>query len=227
MKSYFWRNFVLIVCCIIAPFIIFITPLSPWFNKTTYDEYTAIYYVLSVGTFLIGLIAYIQLRNLIITLEVDYLLKIDKHLRSSEIIKTRIIIHDLYLKSQNELIKQGINEKHKEWESKLHKQIGNKIKELSISEDDKDKFIYLLNFLDFMETVGYLYTNKHITLNKLDKLFGASLIFNFRIFEPYILHRQKKHKIGDFYKEFKQLYLDLKKQNKETRKKKLKDHKCS
>ncbi len=218
-RSHSWRNSILILLCILLPSIIFILPLVPWFNKTTYDEYNAIYYyLLSVGTLFLGLIAYIQLSNINESLEIDYLLKINQQLRRKEIIKARTIIHELYLMAQNELQAQGINIQNKEWKSKLHKKIGYKIKKLSTS-NEKQKFLYLLNFLDFMETVGYLYTNNHLTLDNLDKLFGASLIFNFKIYKSYILHRQRKHKIGDFYKEFKKLYYDLKERNRKRNRK--------
>lgn len=168
------------------------------------NEYTLFYYCGALlSAFIVAFIAYSQLRKINKNLNAEYLIKIDERWRSSEIIKARTIIHHIYLDAISDLAKHNITDK-----SAIRERIGKEIKEMSESKGKVkvENFICLLNFLDFMETVGYLHTQDHLKRESLNELFGASIEFNYEIFEIYILHRRKKHGIEDFYDEFKKLY---------------------
>lgn len=193
------------ISLIIAILAIYFITLIPFFYTLIADkatvEYTFVYYLLSTCiTASLTIIAFIQFQKINFNLNAEYLLKINEMWRSSEIIKARIIIHELYLKAQEELKEKNIAEK-----VDIHRDVGGKIVDLSTSKQKED-FIYLLNFLDFMETIGYFYTNKYLEEKHLYELFGASLKFNYEIFEPYIKHRREKHKNPKFYCEFEKLY---------------------
>lgn len=207
-----WGILISIVILIFFVFLLFFVPFF-YFNLeyvternrlNPIAEYTLLYYASALfSTLVIAEIAYCQLKKINKSLHADYLIKIDERWRSSQIIKARTIIHRLYLNSINILAKQNIS-----GNLAIREKIGNDIKEMSESQD-KEKikdFVYLLNFLDFMETVGYLYTQGHLTKESLNELFGASIAFNYEIFEIYIMYRRKKHDINDFYEEFKKLY---------------------
>lgn len=171
-------------------------------NNNPVDEYTFIYYLsTAVVTTVIAIIAYLQFEKINDNLTKDYLLKIDERWRSSEIIKARVIIHKLYV---SERLKKRGNLKEKG----LHKKIGLKIVALSKKLDNKSvqSFISLLNFLDFMETIGYYYATGKLEQSDLKELFGLSLKFNYEIFEPYIYDRRERHKNSQFYTEFEKLY---------------------
>lgn len=166
------------------------------------DEYTLLYYVFaSFAALIAAIIAYTQLKKINKSLNADYLIRIDERWRSSEIIKARAIIHHLYLDVSSILAEQGISEEYA-----IQERIGNEIKKMSTEKDKVKKFICVLNFLDFMETVGYLFTQGYLPKESLNELFGASIGFNYNIFKPYIICRREKHKIQGFYKEFQSLY---------------------
>lgn len=179
--------------------------LSVGINLNIIDEYTLWYYICLVAiTAALAFIAWIQFRRLIGKLQADYLLEVDKRWHSTRIIKARVVIHTLFLQSKKHI------RKHKSSPAILRGWLGEKIIKLSESQNKSKlkNFVYLLNFLDFMESVGYFYSRKYLTKKQVEELFGISLKFNYEIFKPYIEHR-RKYENSDFYKEFENLYHDL------------------
>lgn len=108
--------------------------------------------------------------------EGEFLLHIDERWSSKEIIKAKMIIHGFYAK----------------WEEREHehdiclKKVGKEICEISLMSEEKEDFAYLRNFLDFMETIGYLRKRGYVSPNSLNELCGESLKFYYLIFRSYI-----------------------------------------
>jgi hypothetical protein len=199
-------------------FLIFLSPLIIWkiFNiqfiltdnaKPIADELTFLYYVLiTTITAIIALFTYKQFNHFNENMKIDYLLKIDKRWGSREIIKARMVIHNLYLKAKDRAQTPNITDEM------LRLEIGKDIIQLSESRagfEAEEAFVHLLNLLDFMETIGYFYSKRQLSEKDLIELFGDSIKFIFEVFKPYIYHRRKNHGRIVFSKEFEKLYLTL------------------
>lgn len=216
----FWFCFLLVVVCV---GIIIICPSfsSDWIKSATNQDeiYALLYFATWVATALLALIAWKQLTKIYSKNEAEFLLKIDEQWGSDKIIKARQIIHKIYIK---------IEPKHKEkkrdnifelvGQEILNMRLNNEEKGEKKKQEDKDKeqddFIILLNFLDFMETIGYLYEKKLIKADELNALCGESIRFNYKIFTPYIRYKRQKHQREKFYESFEALYNELKKLDK-------------
>lgn len=167
------------------------------------DEHNFLYYIISLAiTFIIVLVAYIQSKEALKQSRTNYLLKIDERFCSPEIIKAREIIHEYYL-----VIKQGNQEIEVDT---VKKELGKKIIEISRDNNFKEEYIHLLNFLDFLETIGYLYVQKAVTVTELNELLGNSVVYFYEIFDPYIRHRRDSKGDQKFYSQFEQLYISVK-----------------
>lgn len=79
----------------------------------------------------------------------------------------------------------------------------------SKNSDEQRKFIYLLNLLDFMETIGHLHYKGLLPMNDIRDLCGFSVKFNYQIFEQYIDDRKKIHEVPELYKDFENLYKEF------------------
>lgn len=213
------QGFVVFIVVFLVLFIILASPLVLWkffhleisipTNKTLTDEFTFLYYVLiTTITAIIALFSYKQFQHFNENLKADYLLKIDARWGSKEIIKARAIIHHLYLISKRKLNISSEPEKNE----LLRKEIGNELIRLaeSTNGNEPQEFLYILNFLDFMEITGYLYSNGQLSKKDLIELFGDSVQFNYEVLKPYIEHRRDVHHNKAFSKEFERLYDSLK-----------------
>ncbi|HHT9753514.1 TPA: DUF4760 domain-containing protein, partial [Legionella pneumophila] len=146
-------------------------------------------------------VAYIQSQAALAQSKTNYLLRIDERWSSAEIIKAREVIHEFYLSAKEANSKLTQND--------LNYVIGQQILAISKINIPKEisKFISLLNFLDFLETIGYMYYNGSLEIKDIQELSGNSIMYFYKIFEPYILYRREKDCM--FYKMFEKLYLDL------------------
>lgn len=162
-------------------------------------------FIYFVGTLIIStlvlLIGYVQSQAALAQSKTNYLLRIDERWSSPEIIRAREVIHEFYLyaKQENGNLTQ----------ESLNFVIGQQI--LAISKINNSKkikeFISLLNFLDFLETIGYMYSIRSLEIKDIQELSGNSILYFYKIFEAYIIYRRQKDPL--FYKMFEHLYLDL------------------
>ncbi len=116
--------------------------------------------------------------NLIDKVKMSFFLRIDERWSSPEILKARKIIHELSLRHNGSV-----------------EEIGKEILGKAKNPYEIEEFVLIRNFLDFMETIGFLYCNnkdKAINACSLYELCGESLIFNFKIFKKYIDDIQEK-----------------------------------
>jgi len=125
---------------------------------------------------------------------------------------------DRLYEENHEKFKELNNPEIKAKDEFLQAVMGIKILKISYNTTMTSNFIYLLNFLDFMDTIGCLAKDKNEEfMNELDDLCGDSLIFNFKIFQPYIFYKRQKHesrktnkkKKRKFYYNFEKLYKKL------------------
>ena len=145
------------------------------------------YYILALlVSMLLVLIAYVKSDKAIHQSRINYLLKLDERWGSREIIKARGVIHELYLNAK-ENNKEYTNEQ-------ITGVVANSIMDLNKNKNKKriEDFISLLNFLDFLETIGYMRSENAIEIQEINELMGNSLVYFFDIFRPYIEYRRKE-----------------------------------
>lgn len=162
--------------------------------------------MLVVATIGLVFVAWIQLNKLSHSTKGEGIIEFDKKWGSHEIIKARKIIHDIYLKAQENKTVDKYN------------YIGKELVGLSYNQDRSDDFMYILSFLNFFETVGFLCKQKYFSAEDLDELVGNSIKFYFQSFKLYIEHRRVKHKDNFFHSEFEFLYKEVKNNKKNSQK---------
>lgn len=169
-----------------------------------------IYYYLTITTSSILIyVAYYNLNRANREIEAKFLFDIDKRWGEPQIIKAREVIQEIHAAWQ---LKYKEQEKSKECIRNLF--FSSSMINLSESTDKESikKYVCLINFLDFMETIGYLYSEDYITKKQLDELCGSSILYNFEIFKGLITHKREKRCSPSEYKMFEILYLDLRKE---------------
>lgn len=131
-------------------------------------------------------IAWIQLSALNKITKSDFLLRITERYGSPELLEARRIIQEFYIETKEEKIT---------YNDHIDK-IANKIKELGKANGNYEtkNFIYLINFLDFLETVAFFYSEdqNEITQNQVHDLLQHSLVYYFKVFKPWIYYRRLK-----------------------------------
>ena len=141
-------------------------------------------------------VAWLQLSNLNKTSRADFLLRIDDRYGRTEIIKARAIIQELYRKAapQSEKISEEV----------YIQRISDGIKDIGQGESPEqcEKFAYLLNLLDYLESISYFANKNYISLNEIDELVGGSMQFYYKIFKAWIKYRQIKYDNLSYYCEF-------------------------
>lgn len=180
--------------------VFFIITITDWkfFKKGENVEW--IYYALGISiTFVIALIAYRQSKEALRQSRTNYLLRVDERWSSNEVIKARLVIHKLYLNAQKQVSKI-----HRHESKYITPIIAKGIMELHDKEENAKDFIYLLNFLDFLETIGYLHSEKSISTDEVRELLANSIIYFYEIFSDYIDYRRKT-KDPAFYQHFEKL----------------------
>jgi len=164
--------------------------------KDHLTEVSIVYFILAIFiSTLILIAAYSKANQAIQNSRTNYLLRIDERWSSKEIIQAREVIHEIYLK-----VKQTYSEDTDE--KIIRKCISDNICALSKNQSQINGFIRLLNFLDFLETIGYLYSIKAVSINEVNELLGNSIIYFFDIYKGYIRYRRAKCRDNKFYEHF-------------------------
>ncbi len=151
------------------------------------------------------LLAYIKTQEALEQSKTNHLLRIDERWASPEIIRAREVIHDIYLRAKHLNPHLSDNEQ-------IKSVIALGIMKLHDNETQSGEFISLLNFLDFLETIGYLHSKKAVTTEDVSELLGNSIIYFYDIFSIYISYRRKSKDQG-FYINFERLYLEVRTNN--------------
>jgi hypothetical protein len=176
-------------------------------NNDSEDLSNFLYFFTGFVTALLALIAYYNLQTLNNTnKEISsvtrnkMLIQIDQRWGNHEIIKARQIIHVIYRivcdHFDYENPKNDEDTKKEIIFSKVYPTMGKIIIELSLSKNSytREAFPYLINYLDLMESLAYIYKNaddNHLT--ELESFCGDTLVFNFGVFNNYLKFKNDKH----------------------------------
>lgn len=169
-------------------------------NITTINDAAII-----ILTFIIACIAWYQLKGLINTGRAEFLLEIDKRYGGDPaILEARKIIHSIYIK---------VKKKHPQASEEEYSQyMAEEICKLGDSKSKKGgiEYVYLLNFMDFLETISLFTNRNHVDIDDIKDLMNQSLEFFYTIFHLRIKERRRKYKDESFYSEFETLTRKLK-----------------
>lgn len=158
-------------------------------------------------TFILVVSAWHQLTGLNKTDRSKFLLSISERYGSEQILKAREIIHELYMESKEKNQSFQSESEHRTW-------MGQKIIDYSISKFDKPdemkKYVTLLSFLDFLETIAYMANVDKWKQDDLSETLGNSLLFYYEIFRPKIYQRREKYEDNSFYMQIENLAHSLK-----------------
>lgn len=152
--------------------------------------------VLVISAAIAAIIAWWQLIKLNSTAFADLLTKIETRYGSGEILEAREIIQEIYLQSKDP--QDTCKLKHISRMQDIIKQIGNDAKQ-------SRKFILLLNFLDFLESIAYYVKVGYVSYDDVLEMFGGNLPYWFDVYERWIHYRREKFKELKMYYEFETL----------------------
>jgi len=169
-----------------------------------------LYFISGIATTAIALIAYINLTSIKDINKNAHLLQIDKRWGDPQIIKARQIIHIIYRE-----IRDNKNTENLSLDD-VYTKMGQII--LMMSKDNRNHniglaFIYLLNYLDLMESLSFIYKDSSSDqIQELESLCGETLEFNYRIYYMYIYFIRVIRKNPKFYNNFAELMASVLKQ---------------
>lgn len=173
----------------------------------TQNDNEEIHYFIFIATVALAVIAYFEFSRSNELTSNEFLLFTSKKWNSEEIIKARQILHEIFI--------DAYRDKHGEKKCELSIalfHVSEKILQMSRKKDDDGKnFIYLLNLLDYIETLSYFYSKDELTLADIQNTCGNNIIFFYESFKLFIEKRQSHDK--KFFINFVCLYYDLKKNN--------------
>jgi hypothetical protein len=134
----------------------------------------------------------------------EFLLFISNRWSSPEIIKARQIIHTLFVQNYRSPESSTLND----YNCSLCK-TSKDILELSrkVGKDGSD-FIYLLNLIDYLETISYFYERGDLDISDIQNTSGHNILFLYAVFQSYKDQRQKHDKT--YFANIDKLYKDLK-----------------
>lgn len=146
---------------------------------------------LIILTILLLFVAWIQLKGIKDIGRADFLLRLDNRFGNKSIIKARYIFHKIYLETKDVDICEDVH----------IKKIQEKIKEIGQDVNRTKDFAYLLNFLDYLETVAYFSNRGHVMPEDVNNLLGGTIGYYYKVFSAWISYRRNKYKDDCYYRE--------------------------
>lgn len=181
--------------------ILAIYALIHWFSFFSTHDAEEIHFSIFLATVALVLIAYYEFDKSNKLSANEFLLFISNKWNCREIIKARQIIHEIFINAYRN------NEKKVKFQEALSI-VSDKILEMSkISGDEGKKFIYLLNLLDYLETLSYFWNRDDLNIKDVQNTCGNNAIFFYECFKSFIEKRQSHNE--KYYINFTALYKKL------------------
>ncbi|RUR15187.1 hypothetical protein ELY21_14965 [Legionella sp. km535] len=189
--------FVLFLCGIAF----FLTYDFDFLTKSRAEE---INWFVFIATALLAGIAYFEFNRANKLSSNEFLLFISNRWGSAEVIKARQIIHAYFVKNY----RNPESTTFSDYNCSLC-QTSKNILELSRKDgEDGSNFIYLLNLIDYLETISYFYDRGDLELSDIQNTSGHNILFLYAIFQSYKEQRQKHDKT--YFANIDKLYKALK-----------------
>lgn len=158
-------------------------------------------------TFLLVVVAWHQLEQLLstsikeqISTQGDFLLRIINQLSSDPIIKAIQILHRLRLEAEIKFYKGSI---------KVTDEIAHNIYNMRDDINHIKSFIYLKNFLDYLEHIAYLCNKGYVTEKDITCCLDERITTYYKEFEQLIKYYQSKNKDNQPYTELETLQKNI------------------
>ena len=146
-----------------------------------------LYFVTGVATCILALIAYLQLNPIKKDIEGSFFLEVVKMYSSPENCKARYLIDRIF---KDEEIKKGECVENIKKRSECYDGWKNTVlfEYMKRSENPKlyeEKHREILEFLNFLETLGHFYRMEYVTANQFYELMGSELLYYEALFKSY------------------------------------------
>lgn len=170
----------------------------------------ALYWLTGVATAFLAVIAWYKIGQINKDQEAALLMQLDERWTSKRMLIARTIIHNIYKSKANSTklsdkeysrIALEIVDMSDAYYDGSKKKYQSYYPEMEVSE----QFMMILNFLDFLETIGFMFKNNDLNIEKLNSINGESILFYFRILKGYVEHKNRKHN-KVFYPNFTNLH---------------------
>lgn len=160
-----------------------------------------VHFFIFIATIVLAIIAYYEFNRSHKLTANEFLLFISNRWSSKEIIKARQVIHDIFINVYR------TNDKKIKYSEALNV-VAEKILEMSrVTGGEGKKFIYLLNLLDYLETLSYFWNRGDLNLKDVQNTCGNNAVFFYQCFKLFIERRQAHDK--KYYINFSALYNSL------------------
>ncbi len=161
-----------------------------------------VHFFIFAATVALGIIAYYEFNRSNKLTANEFLLFTSNRWSSKEIIKARQILHEIFI----DIYRNEDGSRKCEFNVALYN-----ISEITLrmSKSRNKDFIYLLNLLDYLETLSYFYNRGELNLPDIQNTCGNNAVFIYDCFRLYIENRQTHDK--RYFSNYTALYHDLKK----------------
>ncbi len=130
----------------------------------------------------------------------DFIMRVDQQYSSLQSIKARAIIHKVYREV-------GPDSNAREYRiTETAKKIASMRK--STKKHEMNNFIYLMNFLECLETISFFANNDAIGQDDLKSLSGPSIKFYYQVFATFITERRIETGNNSYYAELEKFILN-------------------
>lgn len=181
-----------------------------FFNLFDLHQEAEVHFFIFIATVAIALVAYYEFNRSHRLTSNEFLLFISNRWSSKEIIKARQILHEIFVgayRDENGQTKTTFN-------AALFS-VSETVLNMSRSTGIRgENFIYLLNLLDYLETLSYFYIKGDLDLLDIENTCGNNLIFFHESFKQFI--EQRRSHDTKFYLNFEKLNIELVKKSLEA-----------
>lgn len=195
-KAYIFISVLLVILVMLVYFVLHYA-LHWWdLNSRREDSNVLEIHFVSLILLTIGLItvAYVQLKKSNENLRGEFLLEIDRRFASSEIAKAEMVIQALCWQYSI----KDVNDPNIQQVSKAIRQIVENKSNLDVVVNS-EKAVYLINFLDFLETIAYFRNENLVSTDDIEKTLGGTLCYYHTIFKDLIEHQRAYLNKQDYY----------------------------
>ncbi len=181
-------------------YVFFLTFLTFLTNFRVNNLESLHYATLIILTFLLVLVAWVQLSKIHSVSQSEFLLKVFTHLSDESIIKAMKILHRLRLETEDECKNDNLS-----IPKKINEKISKKILELRGDYILVNNFIYLKNFLDYLEHISYLCEEGEISRDDIQSCLDERIRTYYAFYKDLIEYYKDKNPQYRPYQSFESL----------------------
>lgn len=162
---------------------------------------------ITILTFILILVAWVQLKSLNKTGSADFLLRLDERFTNKDILAARIFLHSIYIQhvttcTHSDRKCASCHEAHMQ-------SIRNYIYNIRHDSKFAKEFMQLRNLLELFETYGYFEKKGYLDKEDINQLLGGTVVYHYEVFRDWITYSQE-NKDSTSFQEFERLVSKIK-----------------